>query len=185
MGVDTGFANIGVTFARIDGPTPSDLTILTIQRFGTEKSAKKKNIRSVDDNFARARLIASTLRKLVALYKPSLMTFESMTHGGPGQASVMAKMGMCYGLLAGLVEALDLPCVQMTPQEIKKAVCGKKDASKEEIQNALDILFNDTPKKTLDAQKVAQGMREHPYDSLASIVAAWDDEVMRLLRAGV
>jgi len=184
MGLDTGFSNIGFTFARLDGPQAKDLTILEIGYFDTEKaSGKNKGIRSADDNFERARTIARVLFSHASKWKPRVITFESMSF--VRSAPTMAKIGMCFGVVAALVEQLDVPVMAAMPTEIKKALTGGRDASKADVQQALDVLFGDFPKRYLDSVHLAKSKREHPYDSLGSIIACWDTEIMRLMRAQV
>ena len=66
--------------------------------------------------------------------------------------------------------------------EIKKALTGKGGSSKEEVMAALDKMFQNVPKKMLNALELAETKREHPYDSLGAIVACWHTDPMRMAR---
>lgn len=183
LGLDTGFSNIGLAVVNL-GTTLQATTLVEITHFETEKAATKKRVREADDRFARTRLIARNVHAVMRRY-PAIraVCFESMSP--VRNSGVMAKIGMCFGVVATLVELTDLPVLESSPQEIKKAVCGAKGATKEDIQKQLDALFKGSPKAMLDVAGLAQGKREHPYDALGAIVAGWDTEVMRLLRTQV
>jgi Holliday junction resolvasome RuvABC endonuclease subunit len=180
LGLDTGLKNIGYTVAKVRSHAVDDLDILDIGYLTTEKSSGKgRGVRVSDDNFERCRAVARTLLDRAEKNHPTILTFENMSV--VRSSSVMAQIGMTFGVVATLAEHYRVPTVAASPQEIKLAVCGAKDASKQDVQAALDARFSE-PRKQLDAVKLAASKREHPYDSLGSIVACWNTEVMRVLR---
>jgi Holliday junction resolvasome RuvABC endonuclease subunit len=62
---------------------------------------------------------------------------------------------------------------------MKKTLCGKRDASKEEVQTVLIQEFSYLP--TLLA-KLAKSKHEHAYDALGAIAGVRSSDVLRLLR---
>ena len=88
-----------------------------------------------------------------------------------------------HSVVTMLVSSRDIPFLQATPMDIKKAVADNKQASKEEIQHTLDMMFDGVPHELVGS--LAKSKREHPYDSLGAIVACWESDPMRAMRAMV
>lgn len=176
LGVDPGFAAMG--WCRfILGKTSESDKVLQLGVIRTQKSNKKANVLASNDNHRRIAEIFKLLFPLTA--EISMMTAESQSW--PRNSSSSAKVGMAWGVISSLTTLLDIPLLQMSPQELKKSVCGNKSASKEEIAEALierygivirDVLLKDVP----------PGQREHAYDALGSIVATLDGEEVKLAR---
>ena len=183
MGLDTGFSHVGWTIANMaKAPTAGEgLTIVAMGHLGTQKSDKKKGVRAADDNFERARTIARRLHSVCEAHKPQIVCSEAISHVRSN--SVMLKIGMCFGVVTMLVSSRDIPFLQATPMDIKKAVADNKQASKEEIQHTLDMMFDGVPHELVGS--LAKSKREHPYDSLGAIVACWESDPMRAMRAMV
>ena len=183
LGLDTGFANIGYAVVQL-GKHPEQDRLLDIGHFQTEKaSGKRKDIRASEDNIERARQIASSLNSVISEWPSlNLVTYEAMSL--PRNASVAAKIGMCFGVLAATIESSHLPAQAATPQEIKKSVAGDKSATKEAIQTKLLTKFPNA-KDMLKAKKLAASKHEHPFDALGSIVACYQTDIMRMLRQQV
>lgn len=183
LGVDTGLANTGWCFARMDRDSliPEKMNVIS-----SESNAKKRGIKSGDDDWARSTAIARVLHKEILTFRPSIITCEGISH--VRNSAAMAKIGRVFGVLATLALVHDLPVLHASPQEIKIAVCGGKAASKDEIMLALDEQYEGIPRGLLDISGIrlgeagSVGRREHAYDALGSMVACWDNEPMRMLR---
>jgi Holliday junction resolvasome RuvABC endonuclease subunit len=190
LGLDPGMSNVGWSVFRLyrDG----SLKFVTAGCFSTEKSTKKLNIGSTDDNFRRAREVARHLNTIVRDYDVKAICAEAMSF--PRSSSVAAKMAMCWGALALLAEQRDpLPLVQASPRQIKQ-VCGVQPAprpprvdpgdkeaakivarasraakatSKADVQDAMCRRFPEL-RDILDA--MPKGDREHPADSCGAVV---------------
>ena len=183
LGIDPGFASIGWSVVRLDGQGEALVAVGVIR---TEKSAAKRNVRASEDNLERAKEIAAELRALIDQYRVQLICAETMSY--PRNSAAAAKMAMCWGVLAALAHQYGVPIAQATPQEVKKAVTGKKDASKEEVQEAVKRLYpvlaeavtrNGGPYVLRD---VPRSLWEHPYDATAAVVACRESEVFLLAR---
>lgn len=180
FGIDPGFASIGFSVVLLDGSkteVPIRMGLLS-----TAKSNKKSNVLASDDNLRRAREIYVALKPLLISgeYGPvRAVCAETMSY--PRNSSAAAKMAMCWGVLAALTEELDIPVLQVTPQDLKKKVCGQPTASKEDIQKALDKRFG---KSVIDGLlgKLAAGKHEHPCDALGAVVACLDSDILRAMR---
>lgn len=84
--------------------------------------------------------------------------------------------GMAWGVVATLAEACRVPILQVSPQELKLRVVGKKTASKEEVQQALEQRYGDLP------WPPQRTLREHAADGLGAIVACLDSDVVLMAR---
>lgn len=177
LGVDPGLANFGWSIVRFEGPTE---TLVDMGVIRTEKSDKKKTVLASDDNFDRTREIAKEMLELCEKWHVAAICAESMSY--PRSSSAAAKMAMTWGILATISQLKTIPFTQASPQAIKKFLCGKKDASKEEVE-AVVLKRWPNAAQILDAKKIARTYREHAYDSAATIIgAAEHSEVIRVVR---
>jgi crossover junction endodeoxyribonuclease RuvC len=183
LGIDPGFASIGYSVVDV---LEDRLAVISMGVIRTEKSSKKTGIRASDDNLNRAKEISRELATLIDHHHITVICAETMSY--PRNASAAAKMAMCWGVLATLADRYNLPITQASPQEIKKAVCGKKDASKEEVQEAVRTMFPVTAEGVTKQgcpyilREVPRSLWEHPFDALAAVVACRESEVLLLAR---
>lgn len=182
LGVDPGFASFGFGVVRL---LPDGEEVGRVDVIRTSKSAKKKNVKAADDNFQRAQAIATVLHDVVKEYEPLAIAAEAASW--PRNASASAKVAMAWGLLADLCLIYQLPMVQASPQEIKKALCGNKSATKVAIQTKLEALYPgqfDDFKGRFPAKKPPQpnGQWEHGFDAVGAVVACLDSDVVKMAR---
>lgn len=175
LGLDPGFACLGYAVVELTGTT---ISVKTLGIIRTEKSDKKRKVLASDDNLRRA-------RELVRAFHPIAegtvaICAEAMSF--PRNSSAAAKVAMCWGVVACLSELMDVPIVQVSPKELKRAVCGNATASKEEVAKALDQRFGRTFAEELVGKGVAPSFHEHPYDALGAVVASLESEVLRMAR---
>jgi crossover junction endodeoxyribonuclease RuvC len=171
LGIDPGFSSLGYAVVQIH---PVRETVLEIGVIHTEKSGAKRNVLAADDNLRRARELFQALNPKMAWVRA--ICAESMSF--PRHAPSAAKVAMSWGVLAALAEFRGLPIVQASPQEVKKAVCGAKSASKEEVQQALQMRYGSPP----GMEEISKGDMEHAFDALAAVVCCLDSEVVRMAR---
>lgn len=178
LGLDPGFANIGWGVVELHPTNPAEDAILSCGVFRTEKSDKKRQVAASDDNLRRGREITAELQKLIELHNVSAICAESMSF--PRNASAAAKVAMCWGVVAALVHQKRLPLSQSSPQEIKRLLCGKKDASKEDVAAAVRKRY---PAIGPMVEEVIPSAREHAFDAVAAILASLEtSDVVRVLR---
>ena len=83
------------------------------------------------------------LHKLVAGKEIGLIAGELPL--GAQSASAAMCLGVCWGLMGSLIASFDnIPYVWVTPTEVKKAMCSKKTATKEEMMNCAGFLYPDS-----------------------------------------
>jgi Holliday junction resolvasome RuvABC endonuclease subunit len=175
LGIDTGFAACG--YSRVELSLDSE----DVQSAGvvrTAKSSHKQDYKAADDNIRRGREIAQTLIPLgegvvaLCVESPSL----------PRNASTSFKLGICYGILCCLTEFLAVPVVMVSPQELKKGVCGDPKASKADIAAAIDQRFSRDFGAELIQRGIPKGAHEHAYDAIGAVISSFDTEIVRMAR---
>lgn len=174
LGLDPGFANIGYSVVEL---ASWGLKVHDAGVFQTEKSDKKRKVLASDDNFRRGREISKFLNDLVGKWQVSAVCTEGMSF--PRNASAAVKMAIAWGVIVAMAEQRQLAVVQASPQEIKLAMCGAKNASKEDVEAAVE-------KKASVARLLegtARSYHEHAYDSVAAVLTCLDSDVMRVLRS--
>lgn len=182
LNLDPGFQWLGFSVCSVD---QRGEVLLRMGLIRTEKSAKKENVRVADDTFRRVRYISRQLLSLVKEYDIKLICFENFSP--PRNAGVAAKVGHVYGAIAMLTEFYNLPVAAATPQVIKKAVCGKIGASKEEVTSVLKRRYRTRSNHKVIKQfeteyrKVPKNWN-HAWDSLGAMVACADNDALRVLR---
>lgn len=182
LGLDPGFANLGWALATWED---EKLRVLNLGAIHTKKANKKQHILECEDNFARAQELAQEIRRFFDNYRVVAVCAEAMSF--PRQASVAAKMAMAWGVIADICHTTGTPMVQPTPQRVKKALCGRNSASKEEVQAAVIERFpwhRRVGGKTLAEiiEELSEKDREHAVDAVATIAASEDSEVLKLAR---
>lgn len=190
LGVDPGFADMGVALLRL-GKTSDQDDVVGMWHVSTTPSSKKSRVLAADDNTDRLRCIAASLRGITDRYAPtgvSLVTSESLS--AARNAASSAKVASAWGVVVAQAEVRSLPILQTLPQPLKLLVAGTKTASKTEVQQALRAKYPRLESKLFSVQQgvfvdkaVPAGKLEHPYDALAAIVACLHSDLVRMMRA--
>lgn len=180
LGLDPGFASFGWCLYSL-GPTAAEDQPLMLGVIRTEKSEKKRGVRSTDDNVERCRVLARELAAVVGLVgAPMVICAEAMSF--VRSSAVMAKVGMAWGCTVQAAETFGIPLLVATPQELKKSVCGRGDASKEDVQSALRQRYNLSAFCDSTGKPFGKSLVEHPADALGAIVACLDTNPIRMAR---
>lgn len=106
----------------------------------TAPESKKKRIRKSDDRINRAEWIIDALYNLIDEYKVELILTE-LPHGSQNaQAAIM--IGMVAGIITTIAKSRDIPIEYYSEADSKKAVLGKRAATKEDMIEAIDKLYD-------------------------------------------
>lgn len=117
-------------------------------------------------------------------HNPVVITAEA--YSPPRNASVAGKQGLVYGAIFSIAQYDDTPIICSTPQEIKKAVCGDRSASKLAIIRACKKRYLTPENEAVIGafeSAWAPGQHNHSWDSLGAYIAAADSEVMKAICA--
>lgn len=106
----------------------------------TAPEAKKLRTRVSDDRTRRSIEIIQTLLNVIKKYNVRFIVSES-PHGSQN-ASAAVMIGIVSGILASIGECLGIPIEYYSEQDSKKAVLGKKAATKEEMVEAIGSLYD-------------------------------------------
>lgn len=161
LALDVGFSNTG--WVVFDGQTPIDCGVIVTEK--NEGDLPTSKYRVTDDNTGRCQRIANGLVDVISKYKVEAITAELPT-GGSKSSSAATKMAMATAVVATVVELLKVKYFWTTPIGGKKALCGNKSATKDEMMDAARAMFPD-----FKWPKVKKEF-EHIADSVASFLAA-------------
>ena len=177
LGIDPGFASLGYAVMLLSGDGEGD-EVVEVGVFHTTKSSKKTKVRASDDNLRRARLLYGMLDTIFCRFDINILCAETMSF--PRNASTAGKLAMCWGVLAAIVESRSMPVVQASPQSIKDVLTGRKDASKQDVRDALEERYPGQFDSFVEASN--KGDLEHGFDAAGAIVACLESDVVQVAR---
>lgn len=106
----------------------------------TQPDHKKKRIRKSDDTLRRISDINSILLGIIEKYQVCFIVSEA-PHGSQN-ASAAVMVGMVAGILQTLADVLNIPIEWYSEMDSKKALLGKKSASKNETIQAIKNIYS-------------------------------------------
>ncbi len=171
LGIDPGFASLGLAAVDLDEHVVRVPRCWVVR---TEPSAKKRSVRQSEDLVRRCRELAVALERAIAEWRPAVACAETMSW--PRDMKAATRIALAWGAVAAVLERHGIPLVQASPQEVKKALCGSKSASKEDVQVAVESIVEAV---TWPAQKT---LVEHAADAIAVVLTCRDAELVRALR---
>jgi len=178
LGVDPGLAACGLAVVGLEGAAAR---VLWLQVIRTAPSAKKRRLRSADDLGDRLRAIATVLHARLQEH-PDLVAFCVEAKAIPFRGgrmmvkpSAVSALGRVRGLLDAFAVERGLPIIEETAQTLKLLTAGRRDASKADVQAALELRFPEV-KALWPTQK---SLQEHAADALAAVVAGLESDVVR------
>ena len=177
MCLDVGFLATGLVIVE-------DGDIAMAECFMTQKGASRKKIRKSDDDVRRCQEIFRWLLRVRSDHdeagKPIQGIVAELPVSGGQSARAVGAMARAQALVAAFAEASCLPTEWVSPDDLKKAAVGRRDASKKQIQNAVLRRWN----KSRDlnrASRDAESRWEHVADAAASYIAVEHGDLVRAL----
>lgn len=183
VGVDPGFANIG--FALVD---VLDIGLQLIDTMLVTTTANKK---IPDDEQRRLTLVEDAFREFIHERNVDVLAMEAPAAGlMPGRGSrgwavnptTVRTTALVWGGIHGICRDRGIYCVKVNLGAIKRVLCGKKSASKQDVIDTVQARFPaycDWP----TTKKV-----EHVADAVGTVLVAQNDPVvmimLRQLRTG-
>lgn len=145
LGIDPGSLITGYGIISSQGSHPRTLACGAI---------RNQSERSMPE---RLRTIFEMLREVITRYRPDAVAIETAFYGKNAQSAL--KLGHARGAAMLAAVTVGLPVLEYSPREVKKAVVGNGNASKQQVQYMVKSLLNlhETPKyfDTTDALAVA------------------------------
>lgn len=184
VGVDPGFANVGLCVVDIldVGGSVIVATKLVVTKPSSTKTGK------LEDEQRRLEEIEDAVISLLNDYEPDVLAMEE-----PGKClmrrpnritkkpewvtnpSLLRTSCLMWGAVHGICRARGIYCVKVGSQEIKKTLCGKKNASKEDVIKAVKSKYpsyTDWP----TTKKV-----EHVADAVGAAVASFSKPAVMVM----
>lgn len=141
----------------------------------TKKQSKKKRIRVSDDDIRRCKKIAGKLIEVIDSYEPKAIALEAPSGGSLSSRSARC-LGMATGIVATLESYTEIPFLYVTPNDVKVALCGKKNASKKDMMSKAKTIYPEIGELT-------KGDMEHVADAIGVFKVVEEDPVIRMLRS--
>lgn len=175
LGVDPGYANFGWALANVtkDGIEPLCVGVLT-----TEKSPKKNRVLASDDEFRRSKELYEGLIGLIVRNDVKLICAEGMS--SPRNAVTVRMLGYAWGVLASICSQLGIPMVQVSPNQLKKKLCGRVSTTDAELH--AEITERYPQMATLIMSVTVKSKREHAYDATIAIEVCKNSEPFVMLK---
>lgn len=178
LGADLGLANLG--YALVDVGAKS-VTPIRMGVIITEPSPKKLKVLQSEDNVRRALEVSNTLDLMITDLDENIDVVCVEAKSFPRNASSAAKTAITWGILIRMAGTGNIPILQAYPTQIKQKLCGRKSASKRDVQQAVDAYFGTDIIHPLVAG-IPKTRREHPYDALGAAVTCLDNEILKIMR---
>ena len=168
MGIDPGTNVMGYGVLGIKGKKPDVVVmgIIKLSRFET--------------HYMRLGRIYERVSGLVQQYLPDELAIEAPFFGKNVQS--MLKLGRAQGVAMAAALARDIPITEYPPLNVKKAVTGNGQASKEQVANMLKHLLSIPEEKMPDALDAPDALAValcHMYESAKPEIAkgpkSWKD----------
>lgn len=184
LGLDPGFVSFGWAVLRLEHDRERLLGLGVIR---TKKVAGK--VLKRDDDHRRCAEIARELLRITREWKPDVICAEALAHapvatrGGMSIPTIATSTsGRAWGLVDMLAEVHQVALLQAAPQTIKKACAGAANASKVEVQAALDRRLDGALGRQLGLIR-AKRQHEHASDAVGAVIALLHHDAVRLARS--
>ncbi len=170
VGMDPSLNNWGLASAKLDLETGFLST--PVLSLVTPAKIKGKQVRVNSQDLHRAHQLADSVRSAVAGARAVFVEVPV----GSQSARAMVSYGVCVGIL-GALRAEGVPLIEVTPHEVKMALSGIKNASKQQMIDAAVQAYPDANfpiYNNMVAQKA-----EHLADAIGAIHAGANTPVFQ------
>lgn len=165
--LDPGFQNLGWSVIRV--ARAGRWQVVAGGVFTTKKSTRKMNYLEASDDARRVGELRDELSAVVTMFDPLCICSEGVSY--VRNAKVNFKVGMVWGL----VHAFAIPVFTASPQEIKETCCRRKNASKNDVQQAM------IERKLIPPLPEKEKLHEHVWDSVAAGFTCATSPTFRLM----
>lgn len=171
LGIDPGFANIGLMAIQLKGPKRKVIATFSIE---TKKPPKKKRtIREADDDIRRLNEIEMQFHEIMEEIRPDVVAMERVPRLRNPAAT--RQCALAWGAMHAICRSGKIPVLIYDTDAIKKRVTGDKQASKAKMVKGLKKIF---PR----FRGWPEGKRvEHVADAGGAALCAENDPAVELL----
>ena len=170
-GIDPSMSNVGIALGTYEIGQPT-YKVGDLHLIHTAPS-KDKKVRKSSQDFDRCRSLFHGLHGFLGPYRPSIVFAEMPT--GSQSASGMKS----YGISLMLLGSINVPVIQVSPQEVKVAACHSKTASKQTMIEWAVRKFPDANgwlKRTVKGEEQYLNKNEHMADAIGAIEAGMQSD---------
>jgi Holliday junction resolvasome RuvABC endonuclease subunit len=170
LGLDPSLTGFG--WAVVDG----DRRVLDCGVISTKPQHKKRGIRVMDSQCQRSDVILSVLDSVRQKHPGEIRCV--VAEGPAGSKSVKAACALERAAATWQTWAYmhEMPRVMVTSGDIKR-ITSHAAATKEDVETAVWDWVAE-----LDTYHVPPSKREHVFDAIGAVIAAWDSDVVRMAR---
>ena len=147
----------------------------------TEKT-QRKGARVADDHAHRSIVLTSGLNKIIEDYEIKGIIGE-LPSGGAQSAKAMGFMMSAISVAAAVGALWNIPMEWTTPNEVKKALAGVRNASKETMMEKAAKAFDfrrDGKSFWFGDEKFPKGEFEHIADAIGAYMALSNDNLVKM-----
>ncbi len=128
LGIDPGTNVLGYSIIEQYGKT-NRLLKMDVLVLGTK-----------DDLSTKMKKLFDKITEIIDVFKPDILAIESPFFGKNVQS--MLKLGRAQGICIAAAFSRSIPFVEYAPRRIKQSITGNGAASKEQVANMLQRMFN-------------------------------------------
>lgn len=170
LGIDPGFANVGLFGLALSGP---HVVAELAQVITTKKSPKKRGLRQYDDETRRLVEIEDQFTQVLDTFKPDIVSAERFA--SLRSAATTRVIALAFGAMHALARARQLPFLIHEPEEIKWHLCQDRKASKIAVGKAIMSKFPGFKGWP------SSGKAEHIADAAGAAILARQDALVAVL----
>ena len=175
LGIDAGFTATGLTAIEL-GASGQLSQVIASKCVRTQPTKDKRAVRVADDDAERCMFLARAIQAFLQGWDPRAVVVE-LPGGGAQGARAIRAMALATGVVSAVLANNGYPVEWVTPQAVKKAATGRRDGSKEDVQQAVIARFDwgeQLPKTAAE--------REHVCDAAGAVMAAEHGALIQAVR---
>lgn len=172
LGVDPGFAHMGMTILKYDSNTS---LIQVVDSFVIGTNPSKKAAKVANDDVARMRVLWAAVKQAFVDYPiecvgvETYTVFDNAKNKGKG---VGWKAGWLYSITCAVAFEHNATVYPFSPADLKRRMASKVSASKDDIENAM---CQHLPDLNQFLNQTSPSLREHAADSAGHALMALKD----------
>jgi len=130
LSIDPGICNWGYAHIKVTIPNKGQ-PFFKVLRAGLIETAptKTKHVRRSSDDLCRCREINRAMVAYLDDHPEIAFAIAEIPHGGGKSATALKLLGMATALLV----TVPVPLIEVTPEEVKRIITGRRIASKQEM----------------------------------------------------
>ena len=176
LGIDAGFTATGLTAIEL-GASGQLSQVIASKCVRTQPTKDKRAVRVADDDAERCMFLARAIQAFLQGWDPKAVVVE-LPHGGAQGARAIRAMALATGVVSAVLANNGYPVEWVTPQAVKKAAAGRRDASKQAVEQSVRQRFQ-WPDGTMPKTAAE---REHICDAAGAVMAAEHGALIQAVR---